>query len=97
MSEPVGKSTLGKIGLLLSLASVLGLTIGSLLRSGSSRSIVEPLGALFFYMSPVALGLSCGGLRHDHLKRFAIAGLLISFATLAWFALFEAIKILNRG
>jgi len=97
MSEPVGKSTLGKIGLLLSLASVFGLTISSFLRSGPSRSIVELLGALFFYMSPVALGLSCGGLRHDHFKRFALAGLLISFATLAWFALFEAIRIINRG
>ena len=98
MSEPIGKSTRGKIGLSLSLVPFLALGIASLMRPSLSRPLMENLvGPLFSLMSPVALGLSCVGLRRDPLKRFAIAGVLISAATLGWFALSEAIRIINRG
>ena len=97
MSEPTSNSKLGKVGLTLSLVPILAFVIAFLMGLGSSHWMGDVVGPLFSLMPPFAIIASCFGLKRDHLKRFAMAGLLISLATLGWFAVSEGIKLFTRG
>jgi hypothetical protein len=79
MPATINSSRNGKIGFVLSLVAMVVFIIGSFI-----RSVGELTGVFILPISLIAFVLSCIGLRKDQLKPFAIAGSLISLASLGW-------------
>jgi len=91
MPSTINNSRNGKIGLALSLVAMALFITGSFM-----RSVGALIGVFILPISLIAIVLSCLGLRKDQLKRFAIAGSLISFAVLSWLLRLVIISVFNH-
>jgi hypothetical protein len=87
----VNNSKKGKIGLALSLVAAALIITGLLV-----RSVGAMIGVFILPVSLIAFVLSCGGLSKDQLKLFAVAGFLISSASLTWLLRLVIISVFDH-
>ena len=91
MPATINSSRNGKIGFALSLVAMALFITGSFIRSVGALT-----GGFILPISLIAFVLSCIGLSKDQLKQFAIAGSLISCASLGWLLKLMIISVFDH-